>query len=220
MYEHLTTALRGVLGPEKVVRVSDCPINVGFTPMAEGVPLLDYLRSKYPNRPVAEEIGLLLVHGGSPAVSPYEDRFRTIWKEIVRVQLVRGAFRSIDHERACFDAKYPVVPTLMVESQLQPHQIVGEMWQLVGPVFRHTWTAYSQALEEGSDDAFFIDLGVSPTERTEVEVAVGLGFEHRLRCYQPVCLALWRRSTVGLSFDEFHTQWPVTPERLALRPDG
>jgi hypothetical protein len=41
--------------------------------MEEGIPLLDYLRVQYPKHQVAEDIGLLLVKGGSPAASPYDD---------------------------------------------------------------------------------------------------------------------------------------------------
>ena len=206
-YKRLTTALRGVLGAHRVVRASECPIDVQFTSMEDGVPLLDYLREKYPSRPVAEEIGLVLVKGGSSAVSPYDDVFRKTWNEIVRAHIVRGTFQSIDHQYACFDAQHPAAPTLMVESQLEPHEIVGQMWQLVGPMFQHVWTAYSQALREDRADEFFVKQGLSQTERTEVEGAVRLGFEQRLRHYQPVCLALWRRSNPGLSFDEFHKQW-------------
>lgn len=206
-YERLTAALRDVLGPERVVRVSECPINIAFTPMEEGIPLLDYLRIQYPRHQLAEDIGLLLVKGGSPAPSPYDDLFQKLWSQILRVHIVRGTFQDIDQQLACFDAHYRDAPTLMVKSQLEPYEIVGQMWQLVGPRFRPVWTEYSDALKEGRTDAFFVELGVSPTERTEVEVKVGLGFEQRLRRYQPVCLALWRRSVAGLPIDEFHREW-------------
>jgi hypothetical protein len=41
---------------------------------------------------VAEDIGLLLVKGGSLAASPYEDPFQKLWSEFARVQIVCGIF--------------------------------------------------------------------------------------------------------------------------------
>src|SRR5207248_2384213 len=43
-YDNLVTALRGFLGRERVVRVSEMPINVHFSPLERGIPLLEYLK--------------------------------------------------------------------------------------------------------------------------------------------------------------------------------
>ena len=97
----------------------------------------------------------------------------------------------------------------MVDSNLQSHEVVGETWQLIGPAYRPIWGAYAQALKENATDRFFQEYGVSSAERTEVEVAIGLGFEQRLRRYQPVCLALWRRAHPDRPGDDFHREWDL-----------
>src|SRR5205807_723645 len=108
---------------------------------------------------------------------------------------------------SCFDARYADGPALLVDAQLQPYEIVGEMWQSVGPSYRDIWAAYAQALKNDTTDSFFVDRGVSPADRTEVETAIGRGFEQVLRRYQPVCLALWRERHPSRRIDAFHAEW-------------
>ena len=81
---------------------------------------------------------------------------------------------------------------MLVDARLASHEIVAEVWQILGSSYRDIWAAYAQALRDGRTDFFFAERGVSPADRTEVESAIGLGFEQSLRRYQPVCLALWR----------------------------
>jgi hypothetical protein len=206
-YNDLIDALRHLLGAQKVIRVSECEINVQFNPLEQGVLLLDYVRNKYPGRPLAEEIALLIVKGGTQATSPHEDMFRQAWGRIRRTRVIRGTFEGNSSHRACFDAQHSDGPALLVGSRLPPHEIVGEIWQLVGPYYRDIWAAYAQALMDSQTDRFFDDRGVSTADRTEVETAIGLGFEQLLRRYQPVCLALWRRGNLSRSCDGFHTEW-------------
>ena len=206
-YNELVDGLRDILGTENVVRVSECPIDVDFDPLEQAALLLEYLRAEYQGHQLEEDIGLLIVKGGAQFTSPNKDTFRQAWTRIVRTRLIRGTFRGIAPPRACFDAQHDDGPTLMVESRLRPHEIVAEMWQLLGPTYRDIWAAYAQELNDGTTSQFFEDRGVSLAERTEVEAAIGIGFGQRLRRYQPVCFALWRRANANRAPEEFHDEW-------------
>jgi hypothetical protein len=214
-YNELVESLRDVIGAEKVVRVSECDIDVHFQALEEGIPILDYVRKEYPSRSVAEEIGLLIVKGGTQITSPHEETFRQVWGQFTRTRIVRGEFKE-SALRACFDAQHDGGPVLLVSSKLRPNEVIAEMWQLVGPAYRDIWWAYSQSLNDGPTNRFFEERGVSPTERTEVEVAIGLGFEQRLRRYQPVCLAAWRRTHATEPADEFHKEWAKAARTVEL----
>jgi hypothetical protein len=206
-YRQLAPALRSLIGDEKVVRVSECAIEVHFRPLGESLSVLDYLRDQFPGRGLAEEVALLIVKGGTQATSPYDPTFRESWLWIAKIRISRGEFGCDPSVRACFDAQHGDGPSLMVDSRLSPHEIVAELWQAVGPAYRDIWTAFGLALKENATDRFFRERGVSAAERTEVESAVGLGFEQRLRRFQPVCLAVWRSNHVGTSFDAFCLVW-------------
>jgi hypothetical protein len=217
-YPHLVAALRGILGPERVVRVSESPIDVRFTPLEVGTILLDYLRDEFPDRPLAEDLGLLILKGGGQAASPHDEAFRLAWGRVARTRVVRGRFEGASAVTACFDTQRDGGPALMVDSSLPAHEVAGETWQLIGPSYRPIWGAYTQALAGQATERFFQDYGVSSAERMEVRSAIGLGFEQRLRRYQPVCLALWRRAHPDRPCDDFHGEWNQharTPESAA-----
>lgn len=207
-YKDLIQCLRELLGQDKVLRVSECTIDIQFVPLEQGTLLLEYLRHQYPERPLAEELALLLIiKEGTQAMSPHEEMFRQTWNRIVRTRVVRGTFEASSPYQSCFDAQHPEGPALLVDDQLKPYEIVGEMWQSVGPSYRDVWAAYAHALKDGNTARFFQDRGVSPADRAEVETAIGLSFEQVLRRYQPVCLALWRRQNASRPIDNFHGEW-------------
>src|SRR5207237_8659501 len=164
------------------VRVSESEIDVQFKPF-ERAPLLDYIKASYPSQPIAEEIALLIVHGGVQFTSPHDETFQKAWLLFKQTRVARGEFTT-GAQKACFEAQKGDGPLLMVDSRLEPYQVISEMWQLVGPSYRDIWTAYAQSLRTGDTDRFFEERGVSTNDRTEVEVAIGLGFEQRLRRYQ------------------------------------
>jgi hypothetical protein len=220
-YPGLLAALRGILGPERVVRVSESPIDVQFTPLEGGTALLDYLRDAFPDHPLAEDLGLLILKGGGHAASPHDEAFSQAWGRVARTRVVRGRFEGASAVTACFDAQRDNGPALMVDSGLPAQEVVSETWQLIGPSYRPIWGAYTQALVGQTTERFFQDYGVSSAERTEVRSAIGLGFDQRLRRYQPVCLALWRRAHPDRPCDDFHSEWNQharTPESAAQWP--
>jgi hypothetical protein len=217
-YSELVNALRGILGPGRVVRVSESPIDVRFTPLEDGTILLDYMRHEFPDRPLAEDLGLLILKGGGHAASPHDKAFRLAWGRVERTRVVRGRFEGASAVTACFDGQRDGGPALLVDSSLSAHEVVGETWQLVGPSYRPIWGAYTQALRDDATERFFQDYGVSSAERMEVCAAIRLGFEQRLWRYQPVCLALWRRTHPDRLCDDFHSEWNQharTPESAA-----
>jgi hypothetical protein len=206
-YPGLLGALRAALGPTRVARVSELPIDVQFAAHEAGTLLLDYLRDAFPARAVAEDLGLLILKGGAQASSPHDQAFRSAWQRVAQTLVVRGRFDGVAPLKACYDAQGAGGPALMVDSHLTPHEIVNETWQLLGPSYKPVWTAYAQALAEGVADGFFEVYAVSPAERMEVKIAIGLGFEQRLRKYQPAWLALWHRLHPEKPIDEFHREW-------------
>src|SRR5262249_48575079 len=115
-YSELVGALRGILGPERVVRVSESPINVQFIPLESGTILLNYLRQEFPDRPLAEDIGLLILKGGGHAALPTDEAFQLAWARVRRTRVVRGRFEGASAIIACFDAQHPGGPALMVDS--------------------------------------------------------------------------------------------------------
>jgi hypothetical protein len=206
-YNELIQALRALLGAHKVLRVSECSINLQFVPVEVGTPFLDYMRYQYPARSIAEEVALLVVKGGNQATSPHENAFRQAWGKIGQARVVRGSFGQGSSNQSCFDARHAGGPSLLVDARLQPHEVVAEVWQILGPSYRDICAAYAQALKDERTDIFFADRGVSPADRTEIESAIGLGFEQLLRRYQAVCLALWRKRGSVRPVDEFHGEW-------------
>ncbi|AWM40163.1 hypothetical protein GobsT_13990 [Gemmata obscuriglobus] len=206
-YRELVNALRTLLGSTRVARVSELPIDVPFNPLAHGVPLVDYLRDTVPERLVAEDLALLILKGATQATLPTDEAFRAAWRLFSRTSLIRGRFEGTMSERACFDAQRAGGPALLVDSTLAPHEVVSETWQLLGTSYRPLWTAYAQELRAGACDQFFQDYGTTATERMEVKVAIGLGFERRLRHFQPICLALWDRDHPDGTLDDFRREW-------------
>src|SRR5205823_1332660 len=134
-----------------------------------------------PERPVAEDLALLILKGATQATSPNDEAFRAAWRRFSRTILLRGRFEGAMPERACFDVRRAGGPPLLVDSTLAPHEVVSETWQLLGTSYRPLWTAYAQELRVGGCDQFFQDYVTTETERMEVKVAIGLGFERRLR---------------------------------------
>jgi len=206
-YNDLIQSLRAILGSDRVLRVSECAINIRFAPIERSTLLLDYVRHQYPSRPLAEEMALLIVKGGTQGTSPREETFRRAWGRIGRTRVVRGTFGEGSPHESCFDGQHPDGPALLVDARLEPYRIVREMWQAVGPSYRDIWAAYAEALKDGTTDAFFEERGVCPADRTEIESAIGLGFEQVLKRYQPVCLALWRRRNTFRLVEDFHAEW-------------
>src|SRR5262249_30734787 len=132
-YPHLGAALRGTLGNERVARVSESPIDVRFTPLEDGTILLDHLRDAFAGRPLAEDLGLLILKGGGQAASPHDEAFRLAWGRVARTRVVRGRFEGASAVTACFDARRDGGPALLVSSSLPAYEVVGETWQLIGP---------------------------------------------------------------------------------------
>lgn len=206
-YSELIKALRTLLGDDNVRRVSECPVDVKFVAVETGRSLLDYLREAYPDRSIAEDMALLIVKGGTHATSPNEESFRQTWGQITRTRVIRGTLLHSAPHVSCFDAQHSGGPALLVDTALQPHEIVRELWQAVGPTYRDIWAAYADALKDGRTAGFFAERAVSPEDRTEVEAAIGLGFEQVLKRYQAVWLAQWRSKNEVGSLDRFHDQW-------------
>ena len=78
-YNELIQSLRGIFGIEKVVQVSECPIDIQFTQVEQGSLLLEYLRRECPERSLAEEVALLITQGGTQVASPHGEMFRQTW---------------------------------------------------------------------------------------------------------------------------------------------
>jgi hypothetical protein len=207
-YPELVDTLRSMFGPERVMRVSESLIDVRFTPLEGGTILLNYLLKEFPDRPLAEHLGLLILKGCGYAASPHDEAFRLAWGRVELTRVVRGRFEGPGAVTACFDAQRAGGAALMVDSSLTAHEVVGETWQLIGPSYRAIWGAYTQALARETTERFFQEYGVSSAERIEVDSVIG-GFAQRLRRFQPVCLALWRRAHPNRSCDDFHGEWSL-----------
>lgn len=206
-YNEIIQALQTLLGAGRVLRVSECAIELPFVPLESHTPLLDYIRRQYPASSITEEVALLIVNGGNRATSPHQNAFRQAWSQIKQTYVVRGTFGEGSLYQSCYDARHKDGPTLLVGPHLRSHEIVAEVWQVLGASYRDIWAAYAEALKDGRTDVFFADRGISLTDRTEVESAIGLGFEQSLRRYQPVCLALWRKNNPHREVDDFHREW-------------
>jgi hypothetical protein len=206
-YRGLIRAFRDHVGDEAVVRISECPISLSFEAMEAPVVLLDYLRAQFPERSLAEEIAIVMVKGGTRATSPYDDAFGRAWQTVRKTSVVRGSFGSAAVVRACYDTQYRGGPALLVDSRHDRSMVIGELWQLIGASNKHIWIEFEQALRAGRADAFLASCDLSSAERLEIETVIGRGFEHRLKRYQPVCLAVWRSRNPAAAIDLFHQQW-------------
>ena len=81
-YDKLVKSLRELLGSERVALVSEAPLNVQFAPLENGTPLLDFLWQAFPGQRVAEDLGLLILKGGTQATSPHDGVFRQAWGRV------------------------------------------------------------------------------------------------------------------------------------------
>ena len=206
-YSDLIDALRALLGTDRIRKVSECPLALGFAPIDAGTALLEFLRRKHPERSIEEDLALLILKGGNQVSSPHEPVFQRAWSEVRKARVVRGTFGEGAKHRACYDNRHEGGAALLVDASLLSHEIVAEMWQILRPAYRDVFAAYAQALIGGRTDAFFSDRGVSLTERTDVEGVIGGGFSQALQRFQAVCLARWRSRNAGRVVSEFRQEW-------------
>ena len=207
-YSALISALSNVLGDDKIVRVSKEVMTVQFEPTSEAVPLVDYLRSEFPNKSILEDIALLIVQGGGRSLDPRGQRFERRWHRFCETSLVFGTFTD-DDTRACFDRHAKGGPTLIVNRTETRYDVVSCSWKIVDKACEDTWVLYAAALERGEEGTFLAGKGVAERERTEIESVIGMGFEQRLDQFTAACLAVWRKDNSITSYDDFQSAWKL-----------
>ena len=207
-YSALIRALSNVLGDDKIVRVSNEVMTVQFEPTSAAVPLVDYLRTEFPNKPILEDIALLIVQGGGRSLDSRGQRFERRWNRFCETSLVFGTF-SDDDTRTCFDRHAKGGPTLRVNRTATRYDVVSCSWQIVNKACEDTWVLYAVALGRGEESKFLAGKGVAEHERMEIESVIGMGFEQRLDQFTAACLAVWRKGNPTISFDEFQSSWKL-----------
>jgi hypothetical protein len=205
---HLTQALREHFGTDKVIRVSELPTAIEFTQSVEPAPLLQYLRENFPEHPVDVDLALLIIVQGTSISGEY---FKRLWSIVSRTQLRRGKFCDGFAMKSWFDQRSEGGPTLMVDADLDRCDVVGAVWQLIGPAYRDIWGNYALVLrcDPSQTVVFFAERGATEADRIEAESNIDRNFERRFSEFQGVVLALWRRSPRFASLERFHDEWRI-----------
>ena len=88
----LYEALQEVLGPDRVMRVSEAKIVLDFDQVDPDIPLLDYLlhelESVRPN--IRSDLAALIAFGGKAAMDPRKETFRDKWAQFHDTRIRRG----------------------------------------------------------------------------------------------------------------------------------
>jgi hypothetical protein len=205
----LTEALRQVIGKNRIVRTSEADVATGFVPNpdASSTTLDAFLKSHFPARPVPVDLGLLLAYGGRTSLSPAGSDFIRIWNKLMRLRIVFGTFPASFAATNFYDERDRDGPTLMVASQVVPHQVLEATWAVVGSAAREIWSTYAHTLTDSSSDRFFSDRRIGAAEREDVEITIGWTDDKRLLRVQAALFAVWLKHTPEGDSDDFLREW-------------
>lgn len=211
-YGRLVTALRGVLGKDRVLLTSTVPVNTGFEPEEVCDPplLCDELESTFRGAAVQLHLAAILAFCGRDRIDPEGERFREIWDVFQRTRVQRGRFPPSKAEKVAFFDRHgsDEDPVLQLSADAGLSELLRSTWQIFGPGHRDAIALYAQILGGGRDvQRFFRERDVDEDEFRRLREVIASGAAVELENAKGLVLALERRRRPGLTVDEFEAGW-------------
>ena len=228
-FKALFDGLQLLLGSDRVRRVSQEPIDLGFSedieiPGGQLLELVEQFLGASP-RDIELQFGALIAYGRSDhPMNPAKQAFRAHWSRIRNCRVVFGRFRATGTaDQALFDALASSGPTLFVVSDGPDRDdagrrgvnLVRQSWRVVGPGHRDAFEAFAGVLSAGREREFLRERGIGELEWDEVQTAIGASLERGRTRLRVVALALWRRRYPLETTSKFESEWDKSGDPLA-----
>ena len=228
-FKALFDGLHLLLGSDRVRRVSQEPIDLGFSEDIEipGGQLLELIEQSLGASPgdIELQFAALIAYGRSEhPMDPAKQAFGDHWSRMRNCRVVFGRFSATRTTyQALFDARASNGPTLYVvadgadkdNADSRAVDLVRQSWRVVGPGHRDAFEAFAGVLMTGRRREFLRERGIGDAEWDEVQTAIGASLERGRTRLRVVAFALWRRRYPLGTTSEFKSEWDKSGETLA-----
>lgn len=206
-YKDLVAELRRQLGEGAVTFTSLATVESQFVEdtSVRRIPLLDWLTARFPQHAVAGDLACLIAYTGRET-DPNGDDFKRTWRGFEKASLVFGVFPDNAPTPYFYDRTTGLI---QVSASLTEAETVEATWMLVGPSYRHTWSAYARELDRNSPNKFLMECRISSAQRENVENAINLSSTERFKHLRAVALALWFARYGRQPITLFDQEWSV-----------
>ena len=229
-FKALFDGLRLLLGSDRVRRVSEEPIDLGFSEDIEisGGQLLELIEQSLGADPgdIELQVAALIAYGRSEhPMDPAKQAFGDHWARMRNCRVVFGRFSaSATAYQALFDAGASTGPTLYFASDAVGTDdarrigvdLVRQSWRVVGPGHRDAFEAFAGVLLTARQREFLRERGIGEAEWDEVQTAIGASTERVRTRLRVIAFALWRRKYPLGAISEFEAEWDKSGEPLAV----
>ncbi len=228
-FKALFDGLQLLLGSDRVCRVSEEPIDLGFSEDIEipGGQLLELIEQSLGTS--SGDIGLqfaaLIAYGRlEHPMDPAKQAFGDHWSRMRNCRVVFGRFSATGTAyQALFDASASTGPTLYVIADGADKDIAGrrgvdlvrQSWRVVGPGHRDAFEAFAGVLTTGRRREFLRERGIGDAELDEVQTVIGAPLERGRKRLRVVAFALWRRRYPLGTTSKFESEWDKSGDPLA-----
>ena len=228
-FKALFDGLHLLLGSDRVRRVSQEPIDLGFSEDIEipGGQLLELIEQSLGASPgdIELQFAALIAYGRSEhPMDPAKQAFSDHWSRMRNCRVVFGRFSATRTPyQALFDARASTGPTLYVVADgadkdnagRRGVDLVRQSWRVVGPGHRDAFEAFAGVLMTGRRREFLRERGISDAEWDEVQTAIGASLERGRTRLRVVAFALWRRRYPLGTTSKFESEWDKSGDPLA-----
>ncbi len=228
-FKALFDRLQLLLGPDCMRRVSQEPIELGFSEDVAiiGGQLLELIEQSLGANPddIALQFAALIAYGRSEhPMDPAKQAFSDHWTHMRNCRVVFGRFSaSTTAHQALFDPRATTGPTLYFASdgvhtddaRRRGVDLVRQSWRVIGPGHRDAFEAFAGVVSTARQAEFLRERGIGDAEWDEVQTAIGASIERGRSRLRIVAFALWRREHPLGTALEFETEWDDSSEPLA-----
>ena len=228
-FKALFDGLQLLLGPDRVRRVSDEPIELGFREdvAISGGQLLEVIEQSLGAGAgsIELEFASLIAYGRSEhPMDPTKQAFSDHWTRMGKCRVMFGSFSaSGTAHQALFDARALTGPTLYFaldgvdtdDARRRAVELVRQSWRVVGPGHRDAFEAFAGALMTARPREFLRERGIGDAEWDEVQTAIGASVEGGRTRLRVVAFALWRRKHPLGTRLAFEAEWDESGEAVA-----
>lgn len=228
-FKALFDGLRLLLGSDRVRRVSEEPIDLGFSEDIEisGGQLLELIEQSLGADPgdIELQVAALIAYGRSEhPMDPAKQAFGDHWARMRNCRVVFGRFSaSATAYQALFDAGASTGPTLYFASDAVGTDdarrigvdLVKQSWRVIGPGHRDAFEAFAGVLFTARRREFLKERGIGDAEWDEVQTAIGASLERGRTRLRVIAFALWRSKYPLGTTSKFESEWGKSGDPLA-----
>lgn len=228
-FKALFDGLQLLLGSDRVCRVSEEPIDLGFSEDIEipGGQLLELIEQSLgtSSGDIELQIAALIAYGRSEhPMDPAKQAFGDHWSRMRSCRVVFGRFSATGTaDQALFDAHALTGPTLYVVADgtnkdnvsQRGVDLVRQSWRVVGPGHRDAFEAFAVVLMTDRRREFLRERDIGDAEWDEVQTVIGASLERGRKRLRVVAFALWRRRNPLGTTSKFESEWDKSGDPLA-----